>query len=130
MKKLGYLALIGASLMLTTGCDSTCGTFCEYYVTCTEQDIDEVGCNYDDDFDDVLEDCQQECEHAYDRLNDTEAEEFDICVDCAADDIGAVDECRDGDLGDAVNDHCRSDCNDDGPEEFWEDFDLDIDLDC
>ncbi|MBW2459717.1 MAG: hypothetical protein JRI68_34825 [Deltaproteobacteria bacterium] len=129
MKKLGILVALSMTLAATSGCDSTCGTFCEGYVTCSDEDLDEVGCKFDDDLEIVIEECEEECDKAYDKLSSDEADEFDLCIDCVEEEIGAFDECKDGDLADAIHD-CDNECEEDGAEEFWEDFELDVDIDC
>ncbi len=131
MKRLGILLALGAVLTATTGCDSTCGTLCEGYAICYAEDLDEQGCDWDDGIDGAIEECEEECEKSYDKLSDSEAEELDLCVDCVEEELGDFDECRDGDLADAIND-CDNDCEEDGAEEFWEDFDFpeQSDIDC
>jgi hypothetical protein len=129
MKRIFLLIGLAALPNLVGGCGGTCGTYCEYTLVCLEDEID--GCDFDD-IDELRADCEDECGQAVDRLNGDEKGEFDACINCVADEIGAADECNDGDYGDAIND-CDNECEERGIEEFFEDFDFEIresDLDC
>jgi hypothetical protein len=127
-KWLGALA-IGLLPMAVSGCGGTCSSYCETYITCIGEDLQEVGCDFDDKEEDVIEDCEQECDEAYDRLTGDESGEADACIDCIFEEVGDIDSCDAGDFNDAASD-CDNECEEDGAEEFaerfFEDFNVDI----
>lgn len=124
MKRLAWLLGLALLPLTTTGCGGVCATYCDYTLACFEED---TNCDFEDP-DEINADCREECDKALGDLSDDEAEEFDLCVSCVADEIGAVDECNDGDYADAIGD-CDDECEEDGVGEFFEEFDLDIDDD-
>lgn len=134
MKRLLAL-LLGGSLcaVTTTGCSSSCDTFCEYVIDCFPDVLEDAqglaSCDWEDDDETALEDCIEACDDAYEKLSDSEAETSDACIDCLDEEFGGS--CSSSKWSDAMSDDCDSDCDDEDFEEFWDEFNDDApDLEC
>lgn len=116
---------------LTACAASECRSWCELYVSCYAEDLDEDDCGYDDDLAAVIDECEMSCESARAGLDDGENEEVSACYACLHAEIGTPDQCSDGDFAEALDD-CDDECDEDGVDEFGEDFsdEFEPDVEC
>lgn len=108
LKKLSFVAFLGATLAMATGCKSQCETMCEDSLSC---DTDAYVMAQDD------EDCTDECEEIEELVEGADCEEeFDAVLEC----MKELDICDDGDREDCESEYtdlseCFTDyCTDDG----------------
>jgi hypothetical protein len=131
------VGLAAFAFLLAAGCKddegkSTCDKFCEAGVPGDFDCYDEFyGCEIDNE-DDYIRECKEECNDALGELSGDEKQEFTECVNCVWDEAGgASPDCDD--YLDARED-CEDECDEDGVEEFYDEFDPpavdEDDMDC
>lgn len=141
MKPVGMLMIAAVAVafcMPFSSCseseDKTCDQYCEALIYETNDCWDYYyGCEIEDDaMDKYIDECAQECEEALGEISSEEKGEAKACIQCVWDEVGAEPEC--GEIYESVVNDCDDECNDDGMEEYNDEFDTvnvdDDDIDC
>jgi hypothetical protein len=132
---LGFCVL--AALLAQVGCSDEgggdyCADWCEMAVSVELEEIDDIGCDLDDDPDAFAADCKETCSSTLSGL-DAPLGHARSCINCVYDEVGGSPTHEQ--LQDALNGACDDLCFKEGMTEFydtfWEEWNLwDYDLDC
>lgn len=116
------------SCLSTCGCGGdggggTCGRFCEVRMFQTNDCLDEDwDCEIEtDEYAGYVEECIEECNQAMADLTEEEQAEWSACVQCVVDDVGPEPDCWD--IEHSILDDCNDECEEDGVDEFFDEFD-------
>jgi hypothetical protein len=133
--KILWVACIAGAFLVPPSCSDSsgdgkatqiCKGWCESELNGLDDCLDDMDC-YVDDKDEEIDKCADECLDTLKGLERTDLESAYECLECIPEHAGSDPSCEE--RMEAYSD-CDNDCNDNGAEEFFDDFDYEADIGC